>query len=31
MEKLLMDPNEELLVFEQDKDIIALISVHFIP
>ena len=31
IEILLMDPNEELLVFEEDKDIIALISVHFIP
>lgn len=31
IELLLMDPDEELLVFEEDKDIIALISVHFIP
>ena len=28
---LLMDPNEELLVFEEDKIVIAVISVHFIP
>lgn len=31
VEKLLMDPNEELLVFEEDKSVIAFISVHFIP
>lgn len=31
VEILIMDPNEELLVFEEDKKIIALISVHFIP
>ncbi|MFP3919187.1 GNAT family N-acetyltransferase [Lysinibacillus telephonicus] len=28
---LLMDPNEELLVFEEEKNVIAFISVHFIP
>ncbi|MCM3690922.1 GNAT family N-acetyltransferase [Neobacillus niacini] len=28
---LLKDPNEVLLVFEEDKSVIALISVHFIP
>ncbi|MGX6446357.1 GNAT family N-acetyltransferase [Neobacillus sp. K501] len=26
-----MDPNEELLVFEEEKSVIALISIHFIP
>ena len=31
VEILLMDPNEELLVFEEDKSVIAVISVHFIP
>ena len=31
VENLLMDPNEELLVFEEDKIVIAVISVHFIP
>lgn len=31
VEILLMDPNEELLVFEEDKSVIALVSVHFIP
>lgn len=31
VEIMIMDPNEELLVFEEDKKIIALISVHFIP
>ncbi|RFU64094.1 GNAT family N-acetyltransferase [Peribacillus glennii] len=31
VEKLLMDPNEELLVLEEDQSVIALISVHFIP
>ena len=31
VEKFLMDPNEELLVFEEDKRVIAFISVHFIP
>lgn len=31
IEILIMDPNEELLVFEENKNIIALISVHFIP
>jgi len=31
IEILLTEPNEELLVFEEDKNIIALISVHFIP
>ncbi|MBT2755697.1 GNAT family N-acetyltransferase [Mesobacillus foraminis] len=31
IEILLMDPNEELLVYEEEKTIIALISVHFIP
>lgn len=31
VEILLMDPNEELLVFEEDKNVIAVISVHFIP
>ncbi|WP_419392767.1 GNAT family N-acetyltransferase [Cytobacillus praedii] len=31
VEILLMDPNEELLVFEEDKNVIALVSVHFIP
>jgi GNAT superfamily N-acetyltransferase len=31
VERLLMDPNEELLVFEEEKCVIALISVHFIP
>ncbi|HLO10854.1 GNAT family N-acetyltransferase [Neobacillus drentensis] len=31
VERLLMDPNEELLVFEEEKSVIALISVHFIP
>jgi GNAT superfamily N-acetyltransferase len=31
VEILLMDPNEVLLVFEEDKSVIALISVHFIP
>ncbi|KGM44789.1 GNAT family N-acetyltransferase [Neobacillus niacini] len=31
VEILLMDPNEVLLVFEEDKSVIALISLHFIP
>jgi GNAT superfamily N-acetyltransferase len=31
VEILLMDPNEVLLVFEEDQSVIALISVHFIP
>jgi GNAT superfamily N-acetyltransferase len=31
IEKLLMDTNEELLVFEEEKKVIALISIHFIP
>ena len=31
IETLLKDPDEELLVFEEDKVIMALISVHFIP
>lgn len=31
VEKFLMDPNEVLLVFEEDKTVIALISLHFIP
>ncbi|MDP4162159.1 MAG: GNAT family N-acetyltransferase [Bacillota bacterium] len=28
---LLMEPNEELLVYEEDKTVIAAISIHFIP
>jgi GNAT superfamily N-acetyltransferase len=31
VEKFLLDSNEELLVYEEDKSVIALISVHFIP
>ncbi|QPQ35944.1 GNAT family N-acetyltransferase [Lysinibacillus sp. JNUCC-52] len=31
IEILLTEPNEELLVFEEDKNIIAFISVHFMP
>jgi len=31
VEILLKDPNEELLVFEEDNIVIAVISVHFIP
>jgi N-acetylglutamate synthase-like GNAT family acetyltransferase len=31
IETLLIDPNEELLVYEEDKEVIALISIHFIP
>lgn len=31
VEILLMDPNEVLLVFEENQSVIALISVHFIP
>ncbi len=31
IETLLIDPNEELLVYEEDKGVIALISIHFIP
>jgi GNAT superfamily N-acetyltransferase len=31
VEKLLLDPNEELLVFEEDNTVAAVISVHFIP
>lgn len=31
VEILLLDPNEELLVFEEDKSVIAIISIHFIP
>jgi N-acetylglutamate synthase-like GNAT family acetyltransferase len=31
VEILLMDPNEVLLMFEEDQSVIALISVHFIP
>jgi GNAT superfamily N-acetyltransferase len=31
VEILLMDPNEVILVFEEDQSVIALISVHFIP
>ncbi|WP_160723694.1 GNAT family N-acetyltransferase [Bacillus sp. USDA818B3_A] len=31
VEILLMDPNEVLLVFEEDRSVIAFISVHFIP
>ena len=31
VETLLMDTNEELLVFEENKKVIALISIHFIP
>lgn len=31
IEILLTEPNEELLVFEEDKNIIAVISVHFMP
>lgn len=31
VEILLMDPNEVLLVLEEDKSVIPLISVHFIP
>ncbi|WP_042457255.1 GNAT family N-acetyltransferase [Neobacillus dielmonensis] len=31
VEKLLMDPNEELLVFEEEHSVIAFISVHYIP
>ncbi|HYK74156.1 MAG TPA: GNAT family N-acetyltransferase [Pseudoneobacillus sp.] len=28
---LVMDPNEELLVYDEDERVIALISIHFIP
>ncbi|PLT32842.1 GNAT family N-acetyltransferase [Bacillus sp. V5-8f] len=31
VETLLMETNEELLVFEEDEKVIALISIHFIP
>jgi hypothetical protein len=31
VEILLMDPNEMLVVFEEDKNVIVLISIHFIP
>ena len=31
IETLLIDPNEELLVYEEDKEVMALISIHFIP
>ncbi|WP_462408541.1 GNAT family N-acetyltransferase [Neobacillus sp. Marseille-QA0830] len=31
VETLLMEPNEELLVFEEDSRVVAVISIHFIP
>ncbi|PAF19234.1 GNAT family N-acetyltransferase [Terribacillus saccharophilus] len=31
IETLLMNPNEMLLVFEEDQSVIAVISMHFIP
>ncbi|MCE4052085.1 GNAT family N-acetyltransferase [Bacillus sp. Au-Bac7] len=31
IETLLSNPNEVLLVFEEDQSVIALISIHFIP
>lgn len=31
MERMLIDPNEVMLVYEQDSKIVAFVSVHFIP
>jgi len=31
LEKLLLDNNEELVVYEENQEVIAFISIHFIP
>ncbi|WP_409300386.1 GNAT family N-acetyltransferase [Peribacillus sp. SCS-155] len=31
IETLIMDPNEELLVYDEENQVVALISIHFIP